>query len=164
VIMQKSSVTASTPATRTSTLYLARGQSNYAALKDATSRMWSALKGVPKSVQNTVYGFTRAQSRTKRGHLMGSWPEVARACAIEGAPLIDVMAPVYEVERQLRREVYRPHVPSLLDAERAVADAGCQLVKAELQNDPIAIRQAAFLEREAAETLIHVTEMAVVYE
>lgn len=147
---------------RTSGLYLARGQANCAAMKEATCRMWRALRGVPKSVQNVVYGFTRRQARTKRGHLMGSWPEVARACAIEGAPLIDVMAPVYEVERQLRREVYRNQVPSLRDAELAETKAAFNLRNAEIENDPRKIIEAAIEERAASEVLLEVAEMAVV--
>jgi hypothetical protein len=149
-------------ANRTSTLVLSRGRANYAALKEATCRMWRALRGVPKSVQNVVYGFTRAESKTKRGHLMGSWPEVARACAMEGAPLIDVMAPVYEVERQLRREIYRNHTPSLRDAELAETQAAFNLRTAEIENDPRKIIEAAIDERAASQVLLEVVEMSVV--
>lgn len=156
------SVRGSAGATRTTPLHLARGQSNYEALKSATARMWRALKGVPKDIQNVVYGFTRAESRQKRGHLMGNWPDVARSCAVAGAPMIDVMAPVYEVERQLRREVYRNRLPSLLEAECAEADAACALKKAEVEGDPLKIIQAAIEEREASGVLVEVAEMGVV--
>lgn len=140
---------------------LSRGQNGKArgsALKDATCRMWRSLRGVPREIQNIVYGLTRAEPRNQRGHFLGQWPHVARVCARHGAPLIDVMAPAYEVERELKRDVYHRALPSLAEAEALEADVVCRIQKAEIAGDVRALREVAGEESAIAELLEEVAD------
>ena len=142
--------------TRSIQSILSRGQigkTRGSAVKDATCKMWRSLRGVPREIQNIVYGLTRAEPRNSRGHLMGQWPRVARVCASHGAPLVDVMAPVYEIERELKREIYSRHLPSISEVETMEADAACRIQSAEILGDVRALREAAHEERIVAELL-----------
>lgn len=122
-------------------------------LRDATLRMGRSIRGVPKTVANVWYGFTRAEPRNTRGHLCGAWPDVARAFAEHGAPLIDVMAPAYEVERELKRDVYHRALPTLAEVEAMDADVVCRIQKAEIAGDIRALREVAREEAVIAELL-----------
>lgn len=115
--------------------------------------MWRSLRGVPAEVRNIVYALTRGEPRNRRGHLLGQWPLVARACASHGAPLMDVMAPVYEVELELKREVYRRHLPSLAEVEELEANIAVRVQVAEIEDDLGLLREAAREERIVAELL-----------
>lgn len=149
------------PATRVSPSDLSRGQvdkNRRSALRDATLRMGRSVRGVPRAIANVWYGFTRAEPRNSRGHLCGAWPDVARAFAESGASLADVMAPVYEVERTLKRDVYRRHLPPLAEVERMEADAVCLVHQAEILGDVRLLREAAREERLVAELLEDVAD------
>jgi hypothetical protein len=140
---------------------LSRGQSGNArrsALKDATCRMWRSLRGVPLEIQNIVYGLTRSEPRNSRGHLLGQWPRVARVCASHGAPLVDVMAPAYEVELELKREIYGRTLPPLLEVEAMEADVVCRIQKAEIAGDIRTLKDVAREERVIAELLEEVAD------
>jgi hypothetical protein len=115
--------------------------------------MWRSLRGVPVEIQNIVYGLTRAEPRNSRGHLMGQWPDVARICATHGAPLVDVMAPAYEIERELKRDVYRRQLPGLPELEAIEANVACRIQTAEITGDVRLLREAAHEERLIAELL-----------
>ena len=156
--MKRSSIIPITRATRSQPQRVSDGQIDYRAIGDACARMGNRIRGVPKKVRNVFYGLTRHEPRTKKGHLLGQWPDVAHAFAAAGSPLIDVMAPAYEVERQLRREVYRPQLPTLIEAETREAECQLRLHTAEIKRDPMGLRDAAIGEREAAQTLLEVLE------
>src|SRR4051812_31452534 len=127
-------------------------------LRDATLRMGRALKAIPREVQNRWYGFTRTDCRYPTGHLMGSWPEVARAFAKHGAPLADVMSPAYEVASQLKREVYHKSLPSLEIIEQEEAEVVCKIQKAEIKHDLRSLKEAAREEMIVAELLEEVAD------
>lgn len=129
------------------------GKRKWSELRDATLRMGRSVKGVPRVVANVWYGFTRSEPRNSRGHLCGAWPDVARAFAESGAPLIDVMAPAYEVELELKRDVYRKQLPPLEEIEAIEAAIACQVQTAEITGDLRSLKQAAREERLIAELL-----------
>lgn len=140
---------------------LSRGQigaTKWSEVRDATFRMGRSIRGVPSTVANVWYGFTRSEPRNTRGHLCGAWPDVARAFAERGAPLIDVMAPAYEVERELRREVYSRALPSLTEVEAMDADVVCRIQKAEIAGDIRTLKEVAREERLIAELLEEVAD------
>lgn len=150
--MQKSSVSQSSSS---------RGRIDtpkWSEVRNATFRMGRSVRGVPSIVANIWYGFTRSAPRNTRGHLCGTWPDVARAFAERGAPLIDVMAPAYEVERELKREVYGRALPSLAAVEAMDADVVCRIQKAEIAGDIRTLREVAREERVIAELLEEVAE------
>jgi hypothetical protein len=129
------------------------GKPKWSELRDATLRMGRSIKGVPATVANVWYGFTRSEPRNSRGHLCGAWPDVARAFAEKGAPLSDVMAPAYEVERELKRDIYRRQLPPLSEIEAIEADVACRIQNAEITGDVRSLREAAHEERLIAELL-----------
>jgi hypothetical protein len=129
------------------------GTAMWSGLREATLRMGRSVKGVPASVANVWYGFTRAEPRNSRGHLCGAWPDVARAFALRGAPLSDVMAPAYEVERELKLDIYRRKLPGLPELEAIEANVACRIQTAEITGDVRLLREAAHEERLIAELL-----------
>lgn len=144
------------PATRVPPSISSRGRigkHKWGTLRDATLRMGRSIKGVPLTVANVWYGFTRAEPRNSRGHLCGAWPDIARAFALRGAPLSDVMAPVHEVELELKRDIYRRALPSLAEMEVIEADVACRIQNAEITGDVRELKEAAREERLIAELL-----------
>lgn len=71
---------------------------------------------------------------------------------------MDVMAPVREVELELKREVYRHTLPSLTEVEAMEADVVCRIQKAEIAGDVHGLKQAAREERAIAELLEEVAD------
>lgn len=137
------------------------GNSEDNGLREATFRMWRSIRSirrVPREIANIIYGFTRAEPRCRRGHLLGAWPAVARACAKMGAPLMDVMAPAYEVERELKRDVYRRALPPLTEVEIMEADVVHRIQAAEIAGDVRGLREAAHEECWIAELLEEVAD------
>lgn len=122
-------------------------------LRDATLQMARGIKGIPQEIANRWYAFTRSECRYPQGHTMGNWPDFARAFAKKGARLSDVMAPAFEVQSQLKRDIYSAQIPSLQSVEAMEADVVCRIQKAEIAHDTRALIDAAREEKIVAELL-----------
>lgn len=74
---------------------------------------------------------------------------------------MDVMAPVYEVERELKREVYRRVLPSLVEVEVMEADIGHRLETAVITGNLRDLKEVAREERVIAELLEEVADQQI---
>lgn len=71
---------------------------------------------------------------------------------------MDVMAPAYEVELELKREIYGRTLPPLLEVEAMEADVVCRIQKAEIAGDIRTLKDVAREERVIAELLEEVAD------
>jgi hypothetical protein len=107
---------------------------------------------VPAEIQNIVYG-SRAPSRGIRAVISWEHGQMSHAFAETRSTAVDVMAPAYEVERELKRDIYRRQLPPLSEIEAIEADVACRIQNAEITGDVRSLREAAHEERLIAELL-----------
>lgn len=107
-----------------------------------------------------------SQAEPRRDHILGRYPDVAFCSAIDGAPFIDVIGPLREMEAIIRNRFYRRELPSLDEAQQLETRAEYELNRIQLildQHSPRHIianaRNAASEHKSALETLLEVLDV-----